>query len=43
MPSILDTVNKDAGMYFAVIATSQALAMIVYFVARVRFITAARV
>jgi len=35
--SILDTINRDTGIYFALIATSHFVIVIMYIVARVRF------
>ena len=45
VPSILNTVSRDAGVYFAVISTSHALTLIMYSVsgARVGFFTIAQV
>ena len=36
-PRILDTVSRDAEIYFAVIATSHFLAVVMYITTRVRF------
>ena len=43
VPSILNTVSRDAGVYFAVISASHTMTLITYAVARVRFSTSARV
>ena len=37
VPSILNTVSRDAEIYFAVISSSHLLTVIMYFAARVRF------
>lgn len=37
-PNILDTVSKDAWIYFAVISTYHCLTVIMYLAARVRFL-----
>ena len=36
VPSILDTISRDAGIYFAVIASSHFLVVVLYSAARVR-------
>ena len=43
VPSILNTVSRDAKVYFAVISSSHTLIVIMYSVARVRFFTDARI
>ena len=35
--SILDTVSRDAGIYFACITTSHFLSVVMYFTTRVKF------
>ena len=37
VPSILDTINRDAGLYFAVIASSHFIVVILYSMGRVRY------
>lgn len=43
VPSILDTINRDSGIYFALISSSHTLAVIMRSVTRVSFFTSVRV